>query len=179
MRNATIATQPRVGTMLGLLSGLILGTIQTASAQVPQPYVADVRERSGLMTRSAPILPRLPVDADRDVFHDTRWRDRNDPVREHRNSFKDGGMYGYRLPADCTESRYPFFRGAPGRSTLSPDCTPPHKFGRFFSALTHPYKPVGYYYSRGSYVPIYDLDPLVPGPGPYPWSVFLKQPTGG
>jgi hypothetical protein len=35
------------------------------------------------------------------------------------------------------------------------------------------------YYDQGSYVPIYDLDPIVPGPGPYPVPWYFRGPDGG
>ena len=31
----------------------------------------------------------------------------------------------------------------------------------------------------GSYVPIYDFDPIAPGPGPYPLSLLLQLVQGG
>jgi hypothetical protein len=48
-------------------------------------------------------------------------------------------------------------------------------------AFLQPFRPIGYYYDQGSYVPLYDLDPIVPGPGPVPyvWPFYLRNPHGG
>lgn len=154
----------------------------TAKAQAPQPLIDSAEERSGLFTRHKPnMLPRLPVDEDRDVFYGTQWQDRN-PKRGHiipRDSWLNGGMYGDKLPSDCTQCRSPFFLGSAGKSTEGPDCEPRGKYHRFFGNIFHPFKPVGSYYAGGCYVPIYDLDPIVPGPGPFPWNHFLSPHTGG
>ncbi len=164
---------------LGL--GLVMVAGLAAQAQVPQPRIPDVRQRSGLITRYQPIVSHLPVDRDRDILYGAKWKDRDPHNRtDHRNSFKDGGMYGEPLSADCTKSVYPYFYGSPGRSTIGPDCEGCHEAGRrILTNAVHPFKPVGSYYSGGSYVPIYDLDYFVPGPGPFPWSHFFKRTQGG
>ena len=58
-------------------------------------------------------------------------------------------------------------------------CTPPHPALRFWPNLTHPFRPVGYYYANGCFAPTYSLDPLFPGPGPYPLSFFMRRCNGG
>lgn len=154
-----------------------------ARAQLPRALVEPAERRSGLFTRHQPAIePRLPVDRDRDVFHGTRWWDRNQKrgLFHPENSWLDGGMYARKLKTDCTHSVYPFFNGAPGQDRVDcENCRPPHKLARYITNFVHPQKPVGMYYSGGSYVPIYDFDYFVPGPGPFPWNHYLKYPTGG
>lgn len=164
---------------LGLLA-LLAGT---AAAQVPIPRVPDVRERSGLISRRTPgPLPQLPPDADRDSYLGTRYADEQDYanclVRPY-NSWRNGGMYGYPFSHACTKAVAPFFVGSPGGS-ICEDCRSNHPAGRrWVGNLINPWKPVGMYYDRGVYAPIYDFDWVVPGPGPFPWSHFFKHPTGG
>lgn len=151
-------------------------------SDVPRPYIPDVTQRSGLVTRFTRPVPRVPQDADRDSFQGTRYQDEHDnwPLKLHpRNSCKDGGMYGRPLSSACTSAIYPFFTGSPA-DDMGPDCCNGHPAtGRWVGNLVHPFKPVGMYYDRGVYTPIYDLDYAVPGPGPFPWSHFFKRPTGG
>lgn len=166
-----------------LLTAAAALAVETAArAQVPQPIVPSVAQRSGVVYRSGPVQPRLPQDADRDSFQGTRYEDEHDdwPFKLHpRNSCKDGGMYGRPLCPDCTAAYYPFFPGSPG-TTIGPQCKNGHPVvGRWVGNIVHPFKPVGMYYDRGVHVPIYDLDYAVPGPGPFPWSHFFKRPTGG
>lgn len=150
-----------------------------ASAQIPQPYKRNVEERSGLLTRFKPLQPVLPHDPKRDDWYNTRWGD-NYPNTEHPNRCRDGGLYGLQYANRCTESVYPFFRGAPGASTIGPDCKPAdHELIRLYDNFIHPWRPVGMYYHKGSYVPIYDLDPIAPGPGPFPYRHFWNHIKGG
>lgn len=160
---------------LGLAAVLLLAA--TARAQVPLPRVADVHQRSGLVSRFVPIEPHLPPDDDRDTFYTTRWGDH--PPGDRINSYTDGGLYGRLYKDRCTACSYPYFRGSPGRDTMCPECHPCHRALRPVTNAVHPFRPVGHYYAGGCYVPVYDLDPWVPGPGPYPWSHFFKRPTGG
>ena len=163
-------------------AAIVALSVGSAEAQVSGPQVPELRERSGLFTRIAPILPRLPVDRDRDLFYDTRWEPRHPSERGHWiNSWKDGGLYGLPLSAGCTSCRAPFFRGSPGVGTLDESCRPPSPVGRVLGNIVHPFRPVDSYYSGGCYVPVYDLDPLVPGPGWFPWWApdFSNKPTGG
>ncbi|MFO0956610.1 MAG: hypothetical protein U0800_03975 [Isosphaeraceae bacterium] len=149
-----------------------------ASGQMPQPYKPNVEERSGLLTRFKPIQPILPHDQRRDDWYDTRWADK--PDISHPNSCTHGGLYGLRYANRCTESVYPFFMGAPGASTIGPECKPAdHELIRLYDNFIHPWRPVGMYYSKGSYVPIYDLDPIAPGPGPFPYRHFWTHIRGG
>jgi len=145
-----------------------------AHGQVPEPRVADINDRSGLLSRSAPIQPTLPHDPARDTFFDTRWADYPE-VTPHVNCYRHNGIYGLRWGGPCTACVYPYFYGSPGENTLTPDCRPHSRIlSRWVMNYFHPFKPVGSYYSGGSYVPIYDLDPIAPGPGPFPWPHFLR-----
>jgi hypothetical protein len=148
-----------------------------ARGQLPEPRVPDVTQRSGLISRFVPIRPWLPEDPDRDTFYDTRWADRPDSA--HPNSPCNGGLYGYGWKGDCTACTYPYFRGAPGQSTLDADCAPHGPWSRWWQNFVHPFKPVCVYYAGGCYVPVYDLDPWVTGPGPFPLSLFKKPHDGG
>ena len=175
---------PRLGLLLMALA-LGLGRGSTAAAQDgagdgdgdgPDPFPHG---SSGLTQRWYPAPSNLPPDPRRDQFYTTRWANR--PADDkHVNSLCDGGLYGRRWPDSCTRSVAPYFRGYPGRDTLCPDCGPAkHELGRRLESFVHPSKPVGMYYAGGSYVPLYDLDPVVPGPGPFPWKHFWRKPTGG
>lgn len=150
-----------------------------ATAQVPEPIVRDVNRRSGLITRYAPVARTLPPDRDRDQWYDTRWGDR--PDFTHVNCYKHGGLYGLQFSSRCTASVYPFFYGAPGGSTIDCEECEPAKSNavRLYDNFLHPWRPVGMYYSKGSYVPIYDLDPIAPGPGPFPFRHFFNAIKGG
>src|SRR5262249_29876868 len=129
-----------------------------------------------LIGRFTPIVPHLPRDDDRDDYYITTWGDYQQ--NKHPNSLLDGGLYGRRLPSDCTKCFYPSFRGSPG-GTTGPGCEPCRRVVRAAMNFVHPFRPGCYYYSGGCYTPVYDLDPLVPGPGPFPWPFFFKRPTGG
>ena len=83
------------------------------------------------------------------------------------------------MKANCTASIYPYFYGSPGKSTINSDCYPWHRSLRVFQSFVKPFKPVGMYYDQGSYVPVYDLNPLVPGPGPYPYPWYCNPARGG
>ncbi len=163
---------------LGILMALFLfAEAAPTFGQIPQPEVPEVQKRSGLFTRFVPIEPHLPPDPRRDTFYDTRFGDQ--PDTPHPNSIKGGGLYGKVWKSRCTASVYPYFYGSPGQSTITADCYPEHRSLRFFQGLFHPFKPVGMYYDQGSYVPIHDLQPIVPGPGPYPIPWFYRGPGGG
>ena len=166
--------------LLGLAALVaILGGSSTARAQqVPQPNIPDINQRSGLLLRYAPYKTNLPKDPYRDNFYGPRVGDRA-RVLDY-NTFYEGGLYGVRLPARDTASVYPFFYGAPGQSTITPEsksCRPSYLRG--LQQLLHQRKPVGMYYDRGSYVPIYDLDSFTPGPGPDYWPFFFQGCRGG
>jgi hypothetical protein len=163
------------------LTLLLLASANPARAQIPRPHVDDVEKRSGLMTRFVPIQPWLPPDKRRDTFFDTRFADCPDTHPNHPNTIKGGGLYGRAWPGYCTASYYPYFWGSPGQSTIGPGCKPCHPLLRAPQALLHPFRPIDYYYDQGSHVPLYDLDPIVPGPGPVPYwfPFYLKNPHGG
>ena len=162
---------------LGLGAAILMGA-GTARAQVPLPKVADLHQRSGLISRHIPIVPHLPHDEDRDDYYGTRWGD-DPPSDRHINSHKDGGLYGRTTKSRCTSCFYPYFRGSPGATPDCPECQPCPRVFRAVTNIVHPFRPVCHYYSGGCYVPVYDLDPFVPGPGPFPWPHFFKRPTGG
>jgi hypothetical protein len=164
----------RLGFGFGLV---VLLAAAPARAQVPLPRVPDGDRRSGLLSRFVPIEPHLPPDDDRDTFATTRWRDH--PPGRRINSPKDGGLYGRRYRGSCTACFAPYFQGSPGSGAIGPQCTPGPRVLRAATNVVHPFRPVGSYYAGGCFVPVYDLDPLVPGPGPFPWPHFFKRPTGG
>ncbi len=88
-------------------------------------------------------------------------------------------MYGRPLTPQCTAAVYPYFHGSPG-GRIDEDCRGHNPVtGRWVRNFFLPFKPVGMYYDRGVYAPIYDMDYFIPGPGPFPWSHFFKRPTGG
>jgi hypothetical protein len=146
---------------------------------VPTPVVWDIQRRSGLITRFARVPATLPPDPKRDTFYRTRYDDWYHPNPRGRNLYVDGGLYGKPWPSDCTACVSPSFTGSPGKSTFGPDCVPPTQAGRYIGNLIHPFRPVGMYYDRGVYGPVYDLDPIAPGPGPFPWNHYIKRPMGG
>jgi hypothetical protein len=147
----------------------------TASAQGPTPPYP----RSGLLSRFTPPPEFLPPDADRDVFTGTRFENRNFTPQEIANNPLRQGLYGHMLPGDCTESYSPYFNGRSGSTYREPKCKPPHPIHRLSSSILHPFKPVSYYYSGGSWVPVYDLDPWAIGPGTYPYPYTFDHNKGG
>jgi hypothetical protein len=150
-----------------------------AGAQaVIEPAVPDLVNRSGLVSRMVPIEPHLPPDPRRDQWYDTRWADPPNvryPVRWYPN----GGLYGLAWKADHTKSISPYFFGAPGRSTLHGDENKPGYIARFTRSAFHPFNPVGMYYDQGSYVPVPDFRPFVPGPGAWPYPIFRRLTNWG
>lgn len=162
--------------------GLLVCLAGTAHAQVPIPRVTDTYQRSGLLTRRAPVRSTLPVDGDRDKWYNTYWGDHPKPLHQKNvlgsNSPNVGGLYGLPL-RNCAVCNYPNFNGAPGGPTNAHVCTPQPKGLRLFTSAFHQGKPVCYYYAGGCYVPVYDLDYFVPGPGPFPYKDFFKRTTGG
>lgn len=162
----------------GLFAALVASLLATAArAQVPQPYVTNTAQRSGLVSRFTPVVPMLPHDDDRDTFQGTRW---SEPTPSHPNNPFRSGLYGQFWKVRCTRCIYPSFRGAPGQDTITEECGHVRGLNRFVGNVVHPFKPVGSYYQNGAYVPIYDLDPLVTGPGPFPWPYFpFRGPDGG
>ncbi len=157
-------------------TGLVDG--RPVKDMVPQPLIPNINRRSGLLQRYTPIDPHLPPDPRRDQWYDTRWGDAPN-LRPHPNAYFNGGLYGLRWKDADRASYAPYFYGAPGQSTMRPESKPVHNVFRLPRNLLHPFRPVGMYYDQGSYVPVYDLDPLVPGPGAWPWPFFQKLTAVG
>ncbi len=181
-----MARLPRSIERIVLLVPALIGLAALAPAPVQaqvfgvrgnnQPYLPSEDQRSGLLTRQAAIMPTLPPDPDRDSFYGTRWGDHHGPT--HPNSPFTGGLYGLKYKNQCVASYNPYFRGTCGGSTAGPCCEPVEH--RAVGNIVHPWRPVGGYYAGGSAVPIYDLDPLVPGPGVWPFPrLFFHQRQGG
>lgn len=145
---------------------------------VPVPTIPEIQRRSGLVRRFVPIEPNLPHDPRRDDWYDTRYGDAPN-LRKHPNFYPNGGLYGLPWKAEYTQSYDPYFYGSPGRGTINEEGLPKHNIWRLPRMLFHPFKPVGMYYDQGSYVPVYDLDPLVPGPGAWPWPFFRRLTSAG
>lgn len=167
-----------VPALIGLAALFTPGTAraQIFGVQGGRPALLREEERSGLLTRQAAIMPTLPPDKDRDSFYGTRWGDHHGPT--HPNSPFTSGLYGLRYTNQCTAGYHPYFRGACGGSTAGECCKPVEN--RLIGNFVHPWRPVGGYYSGGVAAPIYDLDPIVPGPGVWPFPrLFFHQPQGG
>jgi hypothetical protein len=150
-----------------------------AQAQRPAPpVVPDLPyeyQRSGLMSRWAPPRTVLPHDKDRDHFYyGKKWQDF--PTTKP-NFPLSSGLYGLSYTDACTKSYAPYFFGYPGGDNSAP-CCEPVRF-RLLGNFVHPWRPVGGYYSGGSAVPIYDLDPIAPGPGLFPWTFIAKRQHQG
>jgi hypothetical protein len=156
----------------------LVSLVSQSRAQEPGfPKRPETRERSGLITRYNPVVGRLPHDLDRDDYFVTRW---SPPNLQNPNCYKDGGLYGLKWNANCVACDTPFFRGYPGANCVDGQaCAPVPRTHRLWENFIHPWKPVDYYYGGGCSVPVYDLDPLVTGPGPFPWNTLFKRPTGG
>lgn len=152
----------------------------SAPARAQGPAIPDMAERSGLLGRFAPVTRNsLPHDCHRDTFFGTRYGDF--PTTGKWNCIRGGGLYGLALDPGCTTCTSPQFTGAPGQpSANAPGCNPGPKtqLGLLGQKFVHPFKPVGHYYQHGCWVPIYDLDPLVPGPGRDLWPFFINGHGG-
>jgi hypothetical protein len=177
-RRLPVPVPPAWALALGLALTATLSGIGNCRAQDGKPLIPDIERRSGLLHRFVLIDPHLPPDTRRDQWYDTRWGDPPN-LRQHPNYYTNGGLYGLRWKAASTQSFAPYFYGAPGSSTLTEDDRPVRAFYRPLSAIVHPFKPVGMYYEQGSYVPVYDLDPVVPGPGPMIWPWFRRLTNWG
>ncbi len=164
--------------LVALVVACALSSISApARAQAPKPFVPDINERSGLLMRFAAAPAYLPPDPYRDNFYNTRYADSGKV--KHPNFVLTQGLYGLGWKTPSTASIYPYFYGMPGQSSIDASSRPGWRPGRFLQGFTHPFRPVGMYYQMGSYVPIYDLDPLSPGPGPYPTPFYFNWLHGG
>ena len=141
--------------------------VRPSGPRFPSPRVPEVEERSGLLQRFNiyNFKTNLPQDPYRDNFYGYRYGNYGKVFET--NTFWDGGLYGVRLAGRDTASVYPYFYGTPGKSTITPESKSwrPSCL-RALQQLTHQKKPVGMYYDRGSYVPIYDLDSFSARPRP-------------
>ncbi|QEH32550.1 hypothetical protein OJF2_10270 [Aquisphaera giovannonii] len=161
-----------------ILAGLLVGMLPAAArAQYPPANVPDLQERSGLLMRFTGVRGQLPPDPLRDNFYNTRYADRG--LVKHQDGIKDQGLYGLGWKARHTASVYPYFMGSSGTGTVDASSRPWPRPFRFFQTVANPYRPVGMYYSMGSYVPIYDFDAIAPGPGPYPFPFYFNWFKGG
>ncbi len=163
----------RIGLVAALLAAAFADASARAQEPVPIPRIPDANYRSGLLTRWTPIEPHLPPDPRRSYYHNLRWTRDPEPLPKEKNCMLNGGLYGAtpRWKSDCTACYSPYFRGAPGENTIKPGQVVNRPF-RVVENFVHPFKPVGMYYQNGCYSPVYDLDPFVPGPGPFPYPVF-------
>jgi hypothetical protein len=179
MRSGLSRTGPAA--LLGLAWLSLLGpAARPSAAQIPLPEVPDITQRSGLFTRVRDFRYNLPYDPRRDTFYDnTRFVDNPTPHFPNKLAFRQGGMYGIPWRVKDSASVYPYFYGAPGESTITPESRPVSPAFRYVQGIIHPFKPVGMYFADGSYVPIYDPSPIVPGPGPFPFPWYFGGPPGG
>ena len=97
----------------------LLGGRPAARAQIPQPHIPDINQRSGLLQRfnattSRPTCRRTPT-----ATTSTAPASATTPRSSTPTPIYDGGLYGVRLPARDTASVYPFFYGSPGQSTIT------------------------------------------------------------
>ena len=169
MAARTVAQAAAAGAFLAWLSLRLPGLWSSAGASAgPGPASPAVRPRHHRAQRAADAVRRepevLPPDPHRDYFYNTRYAD-NGRVK-HPNWVCTQGLYGLGWKTPDTKSVYPYFYGMPGQSTVDSSSRPWWRPLRFFQGLAHPFRPVGMYYQLGSYVPIYDLDPIAPGLAP-------------
>ena len=78
-----------------------------------------------------------------------------------------------------TQSVYPVLLRHAGPGSIDASSRPWWRPARFFQGLAQPWRPVGMYYNFGSYVPIYDLDPIAPGPARIPIPFYFNWVHGG
>ena len=170
--------ETRRAALIGLASLAALALAAPARAQ--GPAIPDMAERSGLMGHFAPVMrTNMPQDPHRDTFYGTRMGDFATTGKW--NCIRGGGLFGLMLDPGCTTCSSPQFMGASGRpSANAPGCNPGQKssFGTLAQKFVHPFRPVGHYYQHGCWVPIYDLDPLVPGPGRDLWPFYINGHGG-
>ena len=137
-------------------------------------------ERSGLIGRFIPRMDtNMPPDRHRDFFFLTRYGDFYTSGKYDR--WRGGGLYGLALDPGCTTCSFPQFTGAPGQPTMNaPGCNPGSKvlFATLGQKIVHPFRPIGHYYYQGCWVPMYDLRPLVPGPGRDLWPWYINGHGG-
>lgn len=170
--------ETRRAAWLGLTTLAAVALAGPARAQ--GPAIPDMAERSGLIGRFASVMrTNLPPDCHRDTFFGTRFGDF--PTTGKWNCIRGGGLYGLALDPGCVTCNSPQFTGAVGRPMANaPGCNPGAKgpFALLGQKFVHPFHPVGQYYQHGCWVPIYDLDPVVPGPGRDLWPFFINGHGG-
>ena len=145
----------------------------TRAARSPPSH--DARQRG-----DRPLRPDQPPPAPRPEARPVVRHPVGRPAQPgtHPNFYRNGGLYGIPWKANHTASIYPYFFGAPGQNTLNPDDRRIGYLARLPKMLFHPFKPIGMYYDQGSYVPVYDLDPLVSGPTAWPFPVLPPAHRG-
>ena len=170
----------RTAVWIGLASLTGVLTLTAPATPQQQPNIPITAERSGLIGRYVPYMKtNMPPDKYRDNFYGTRYGDF--PTSGHYNRCRGGGLLGLALDPGCTKCANPYFPGAPGQPSGDPEHCQPwarNSFTRVVQGFTHPFKPVGHYYQNGCYVPVYDLDPLIPGPGPDLWPFYINGHGG-
>lgn len=116
----------------GLSAMTLLLAALSAQAQVDYaPRVPDIHERNGHFTRLEPFARPLPHDPYRDTFYGTKYDDRPDGRRP--NDWIHGGLYGQYFEPTPARSYRPYFRGAPGVDTITPDKAPALGLKRWYS----------------------------------------------
>jgi hypothetical protein len=175
MTRRSVRIQRQLAAGLALALGLALFA-PGVRAQDGETTVRPMVVPDGLMSRWTPPRTVLPPDPDRDHFYyGKKWA--NAPSTKP-NWPCTSGLYGLNYTDRCTTCYAPYFFGTPGGNNAEP-CCEKVKF-RLIGNFVHPWRPVGGYYSGGCATPIYDLDPIVPGPGLFPWSWIQKrQHMGG
>jgi hypothetical protein len=170
----------RTAVWIGLASLSAVLTLTAPAKAQQQPNIPITAERSGLIGRYVPYMKtNMPPDKYRDNFYGTRYGDF--PTSGHYNRCRGGGLMGLALDPGCTKCANPYFPGAPGQPSGDPEHCQPwarNSFTRVVQGFTHPFKPIGHYYQSGCYVPVYDLDPLIPGPGPDLWPFYINGHGG-
>ncbi len=163
---------PRLAAGFVFAAVLLVGP--ACRAQNSNVYVPETNQRSGNVTRVVPRVRELPPDPYRENFYETQWARRQ--TFHFPNSLTHGGVYGVPWRSDCVQCNNPNFRGYTGKSSVGSQCSYTHRGARWYSNFVHPFKPVCAYYDGGCYSPVYDLDPLVTGPGPFPWPYLFFDP---
>ncbi len=162
------------GITLGVVAALLSSTPARAQLTGSGYFVPETENRSGAVTRYVPMQRVLPPDPYRENFYDTQWAGKR--KFWYPNFLRHGGIYGMPWKTDCVKCYNPSFSGLPGSSSVGQQCGYKNRaYGRWIGNYIHPFKPVCGYYDGGCYSPVYDLDPIVPGPGAFPWPFLFND----